>query len=596
MASPLSSFLNELKRRRVFRVAAVYGGVAFVLFQIIDSIFEPLHIPEWTGSLIIILLLVGFPLAVGLAWVFDITPQGIVRTDRVSTDSVRKAKVQPGSGKPLTSNRVLIVVALLAVAFGIWGRWGGQDGSPGQIRSVAVLPLTNMMNDQDLDYFVDGMHEALIAQLSKIGALRVISRTSAMRYKQTDKTASQIARELDVDALVEGSVLLAGNRVRITAQLIGIAPERHLWSEDYERNMGDILLLHSDVARAIARQIEVVLSPVEEAGLAAAQPTVNPEAYKAYLQGHHIMLELQDFQSASPFFEKAIALDPGYAPPYADLAFASLLSADVDLSLGGNVVIDQQSAKAQKLIDQAISLDPQLPMAYIVLGIVRTSQARWREAGGVFRQAISIAPNSRLANVEYGWFLLRAGKVDQAVGYMELGLQLDPLSVHSYHSLAKALYFQRQYDQALEVISQGLKLDPGSILLNRTAASIYLWMGQYEEVIEMFDGWDQLPSYFKGLIHVARGQRGEALRLIEDLKALEPGEKLPSDYYVPIKIYAALGEVDRALDELEHVYTIEKQRLRLWDFGLTTLKVEPAYDPLRGHPRFQALVKDMYGE
>ena len=574
--SILAAFVAELRRRRVFRVAAFYGGIAFVIVQIIDGTFEVMGIPAWVSRLLIIVLSLGFPVAMGLAWVFDITDEGIVRTKGLST------------GKPGTSNRTLIAVAVLAVAFGIWGSWGAYE--PSTINSIAVLPLANMMNDPDLDYFVDGMHEALISELSKISAFRVISRTSAMRYKQTDKTASQIARELDVDALVEGSVLLAGDRVRVTAQLIGIGPERHLWSDNYDRNMGDILVLHSDVARAIAEQIKATLTP-EEIDRLTTTRQVNPEAYTAYLQGHHILWERLDWITASPFFETAIALDPGYAPAYADLAFV-LLGREVS----DNMAFDNQLAKAQELIDRAISLDPQLPMAYTVLGIVRTSQARWREAGEAYRQAIAIAPSSREANVELGWFLLRTGKVDQAVGYMELGLQLDPLSVHSHHSLAKALYFQRRYNQALEVITRGLKLDPANPVLKETAGLTYLQMGKYEEAIENFGTWDQVPSHLMGLIHVARGQRGQALQLIEDLKSLEPGEKTGYDNYAPIMIYAALGELDRAMDQLELVYAFENKHLGLAPWGITHLKDEPSYDPLRGHPRFQALLKDLYGE
>ncbi len=583
-ASKLSAFFAELRRRRVVRVAAFYGGIAFVIIQIIDGAFSYLHIPEWFGTAIIILLLVGFPVAMVLAWAFDLTEEGLVRA---------KPKREPTAAMTarhiVVGNKTLAVIAAVAVAVAVWS-WWVRPSATGTITSIAVLPLDNMMGDPEQDYFVEGMHDAIITNLNRLSALKVISRTSAMRYKDTDKLIPEIARELGVDALVEGSVLKAGNRVRITAQLIHGASDEHLWVEDYERDLRDVLTLQGEVARDIARQIKVVLSPVEEARLEAAQPTVNPEAYTAYLQGHHIGWERQGWQMASSLYKTAIALDPGYAPPYADLV-ASLCVPGLDF----DEPLDQQLANIQELSDRAISLDPQLPMAYISLGLFRTIQAQWREAGEAFRQAIAIAPGSRLANVEYGWFLLRAGKVDQALEYMELGLQLDPLSVHSYHSLARAHYYMRQYDQALEVITQGLKLDPDSPF-KYTAAIIYLRMGQYEKAIEMFDSWDQVPSHLKGLIHVARGQRGQALQLIEDLKSVEPGEKSVFDDYAVIVIYAILGELDLAMDQLEFVYTIENQRLRLWDWGITYIKVEPDYDPLRDHPRFKALVEDLFDE
>ncbi|GAH45629.1 unnamed protein product, partial [marine sediment metagenome] len=222
MASQLSAFLSELRQRRVFRVAIVYAGVAFIIFQIVDATFEPLHLPDWASTLIIIILVLGFPVAVGMAWAFDLTAEGLVRA---------KIKREPTAAKAqhhiVIGNKTLAVIALLAVIAAAWSwlREPSPDGAP--IRSIAVLPLDDLMGDPAEDYFVEGMHDAIISNLSRLSALTVISRTSAMLYKDSDLRVPEIARELGVDAIVEGSVLKAGDRVRITAQLIHGATDEH---------------------------------------------------------------------------------------------------------------------------------------------------------------------------------------------------------------------------------------------------------------------------------------------------------------------------------------------------------------------------------
>ncbi|MEE9161864.1 MAG: hypothetical protein V3U35_02740, partial [Candidatus Neomarinimicrobiota bacterium] len=325
--SSLSSFLAELKRRRVFRVAALYGGVAFVLFQIIDSIFEPLHIPEWIGSLIIILLLVGFPLAVGLAWVFDITPEGIVRTDPVSSGSGREGRVPPGDSKPLTSNRALAVIAILAVAFGVWS-WLREPGDAARDKSVAVIPFVNFSDSKDDEYFSDGITDDILTHLSKIGELKVIARTSVMQYKNTDRRVRDIARELGVASILEGSVRRSGNTVRITSQLIDADTEEHLWAETYDRELTDIFAIQTDVARRIAKALKATLTPDEQERI-EKKPTENLEAYEWYLRGNDylrrgsfaVASDQANLDKAVSAYQRAIALDPNFAAAHARLSY-----------------------------------------------------------------------------------------------------------------------------------------------------------------------------------------------------------------------------------------------------------------------------------
>ena len=256
--------MQELRRRRVFRVAAFYGGIAFVIIQIIDGAFEYLHIPEWFGTAIIVLLIIGFPIAMGLAWAFDITDKGIVRTRGHTT------------GKPGTSNRALIGVVILAIIVAVWG-WLRTPADTTPDKSIAVLPFVNYSEARDNEWFTDGVTEEIISQLSKISALRVISSTSSRQYKGTGKSLKEIGDELGVAHLLEGNVRRAGDRVRIAAQLIDARTGYHPWSGEYDRVIEDIFDLQSDVAGQIAAALEVELTEQETARIEKA-PTDNPEA------------------------------------------------------------------------------------------------------------------------------------------------------------------------------------------------------------------------------------------------------------------------------------------------------------------------------
>lgn len=252
----ISGFVEELRRRRVFLVAAFYGGIAFVIVQIIDGTFEVMGIPAWVSRLMIIFLAIGFPVATGLAWIFDITPEGIVRTEGRST------------GKPGTSNRTLIAVTIIAIAFGIWGRWGGKPTTGLRYKSIAVLLFDNLNNDPEQDFFSDGMTDRIIIQLHKFGDLKVIGRTSVMQYRGTTKRLNTIGKELGVQTLLEGSVQRAGDRITITAQLIDVRTEGHLWAETYDRHITDIFDIQIEVALAIAQALKATLTPEIETALA----------------------------------------------------------------------------------------------------------------------------------------------------------------------------------------------------------------------------------------------------------------------------------------------------------------------------------------
>ncbi len=575
-----ATFFSELKRRRVFRVAVVYAGVAFIVFQIVDATFEPLHLPDWAGTLVVVLLALGFPIAVGLAWAFDITEKGVVKTP--PKEEAEEAKA---AHRPLIGNKTLAIVAAAAVAVAAWS-YLSKGEHPGPITSIAVLPLANLMGDPGQEYFVEGMHEAIISNLSRIGALKVISRTSAMRYKDTDKLMPEIARDLNVDALVEGSVLKAGDRVRITAQLIHGASDEHLWSNDYEGDLTDILSLQKRVARAIAKEIDLALKPEEEAYLASAR-SVDPEAYEAYLKGRYYWNKRTEegLKKGLKYFEEAIEKDPGYALAYAGLADSYVVLADWDFLPPG-----EAHPKARAAAMRALEIESTLAEARTALAYVKyIYDWNWGEAEKEFKRALELNPNYATGHQWYAEFLTTMGRFDEALEEIRRAQELDPLSLIINAIEGWFFYFARQYDLAIEQCRKTLEMDP-----NFAPAHIYLlWCyaqkGMDEEAIAEYQILQELIGKVASLKYVSHVsavwvERGEALKAIDELI------KLSQQIYVSpgniASIYASLGEKDQAFQWLEKAY---KQR----DSWMTFRKVHPRFDPHHSDPRFADLLRRM---
>ncbi len=440
-----------------------------------------------------------------------------------------------------------------------------------------------MMNDQDLDYSVDGMHEALISELSKIGALRVISRTSAMRYKQTDKTASQIARELDVDALVEGSVLLAADRVRITAQLIGIAPERHLWSDDYERNMGDILAFHSDVARAVAEQIKVAVTPDEEARLTTARQ-VNPEAYQLYLKAWHFR-EQQTRESVPvtlELLEQAVAIDAAFAQGWAALVWAHYMMWDTRLW-----PLETARPKARHAAERAVALDDQLADAHLFQGLYRY-MFEWDFDGAEasFQRAIELTPGNLEAHYEFGLFLARMGRLDEGMGHLQHCLTLAPFSERILGEIAVAYQRGGRPEEALAAYHRMAELFPDEDFRFGVAWN-HLWAGNYDAALELFIELEE--EFYVMVTRMMRDRSPQAKAYLDSVEAVLVREK---PLYWKLRqgtIRIARWDYELVLDQLEAEFQ--------WgDPGYVYLKVSPEYKPFRDHPRFQALIKKVWGE
>ena len=461
----------------------------------------------------------------------------------------------------------------------------------GHIKAIAVLPLTNLSRDSEQDYFTDGMTEALITDLAQIGALRVISRTSTMRYKGTDKPLPQIARELNVDALVEGSVLRAGDRVRITAQLIHAATDQHLWAKSYERDLRDILALQSEVARAVADEVQIKLTPQEQARLARS-PQVNPAVHEAYLRGRYYWAKgtEQGLRKSIEYFEEAIAKDPGYALAYCGLADSINMLVSPILEL---MPPCEAAPKAKAAALRALELDETLAEAHTSLGRIKFYfDWDWTGAEKAFRRAIELNVNYSLAHHTYALLLSVLGRHAEAIRESRRAVELDPLSLLSNAIFAVVYCCTRQFENGEEQFRKTLELDPNFALARwMLGAFCLVAMGRYDESIAELqkaialavDVAVAIPTGVLGYCYGKSGRRNEALRILDELEELSKRR-----YVSPMAralTYAGLGD-ERMFDALEDAY---QQRAH----SLIWLNVVPWWDDVRAHPRFQEVVRRM---
>ena len=456
------------------------------------------------------------------------------------------------------------------------------------IASLAVLPLANPSNDAAQDYFADGMTEELINSLAKIEALRVISRTSAMTYKGVkDKPLPQIARELNVDAIVEGSVLQSGNRVRITVQLFEGKTEKQLWAQSYEQDLRDVLALQGEVAGAIAREIRIQLTPQEKQRLTRVRQ-VDPEAYLAYSYGRYSWNKrtAEDFRKGIEYFQSAIAKDPSYAPAYAGLADAYALLG----SIGADVMPPNEAMpKAKKAALEAVRLDDNLAEGHTSLAYVRLSYD-WDLDGAEreFKRAIELNPGYATAHHWYGHYFLARGQTEQALAEVRRAQVLDPLSFSINVGRGWCLYHARRYDEAIEQYRSTLALNPNFSLAHCSLGMAYTQKQLYAEALAEFNKALTLPgSRSFALANIARtyalsGKPAEARQVLRELENSATHQYVPAMYIAAV--YAALGQGDRSIQWIQQAYA-ERSDYMVY------LATEPSVDVFRSNPKFQSLLK-----
>ena len=476
--------------------------------------------------------------------------------------------------------RAILAAALVILIAGCWLalRLWRQAAESSQIRSLAVLPLVNYSGDPKQDYFADGMTEELTAEVAQIPTLRVISRTSTMTYKGTKETVPEIARELHVDGVVEGSVAREGNHIRIITQLIDARNDHHIWANTYNRDLTSVLQLQSDVARAIADQIRIELTPQEQAHFSRAQ-LLNPEAVDLYLQAVQ-RLNTGNPSGAIDLLKNAIAKEPRYAAAHAALADAYGWMGEAGW-MPYNEAFPLQKSEALK----AIALDDSRPEPHLDLAMAAMNQDwDWQTQAKELERAIAINPNASSVHWAYANLLGRLGRSNEAIVESKIAEQLDPVSSRSFMNAAFVYYFGRQYDRALEQMQQSAALhaDPVEVLF--PLGDIYVEKGLYDQGIQEFQKLGDVPHALghMGNAYARQGRLADARAILPRLQSHI--DKTGVGRYEIALVYAGLGDKDNAFQWLDRAYQAR-------DKGMTYLIADPCLDPLRSDPRFAALVK-----
>jgi len=455
------------------------------------------------------------------------------------------------------------------------------------IRSIAVLPLDNLSGDPEQDYFADGMTEALISKLAQIGSLDVISRTSAMLYKGSGKPLPQIARELGVDAIIEGSVTRDKINVRITVQLIRGATDSHLWAQDYQRPLRDVLFLQGEVAQAVAHEIDAALT-TEESGRLAQARTIDPAAHEAYLKGmHHFMLFTgEGLEKGAAYLERAIEIDPGYADAYAALA-AVRLNSTYFLGLPPTEVVP----RARKNLDSALELDPNNADALLVKGwIEMTYDWDWEAAERDHLRALELGPSRSQVHSNYAHMLACRGAVEEGVVEARRAERLDPLSPLAGQQVGMMLYLARRYEEAIAQLERTIDLSPGYWFAYLRLAQVLMATGEYDRGIEVMQkaielagpGTQRRGKHMLASLYALAGNRAEAVTILRELEAQEKMTYVPPTDLA--QIHAYLGHIDEAFAWLDEAVQVR-------DGDLFMAAVTPVWDPLRGDPRFDELLR-----
>ena len=513
--------------------------------------------------------------------------------DQTTDSSVRD---ETSTNRPGLSRTLVVVAVIAGMAAIVW--WIGlsarrQASAPaptGTIRSIAVLPLQNQSRDQEQEYFADGITDELITQLGKIGSLRVISRTSVMRLKGTRKALAEIAQDLNVDAVVEGSVARSAERVRVTAQVIQVNPEKLLWAERYDRALGDIVMLQGELAREITNAIRIALNADEQTRLGNVRP-VNRDAYEALLKGRYYRNKMTEAttKKAMEYFREAIEKDSSYA-----LAFASLSDAYISFALSETLqeVLPAREAfpQARAAVNRALAIDDTLAEAHATLGHIKFQYDRdWADAEKEFKRAIELNPNYASAHHLYALCLMWMGRQDEALTEVRRARELDPLSFTINTSVAWILAIGEQYEQAIDQCRKTLEMDPNFALSHYRLGQTFVLSGRYGEAVAelkralALSGNPRVTAEL-GLAQALAGNRSEALKLVGQLN-----EQSKERYISPFNravVYGGLGDKVRAMEWLEKAYDERSPSLNL-------LKVSPAFTSLRGDARFVAMVRSL---
>ena len=582
----IDNFFAELKRRNVYKVAVAYAVVGWLLVQIATQVFPFLEIPNWVVRLVIAFVTIGFPIALIIAWAFEATPEGIKRTEDV--DPAIAARAQ----RKHTWIYVVVIAAALSVALFFLGRYTAgnrnvaNSTSALSAKSIAVLPFDNLSRDPDNAFFTEGVQDEILTRLAKVADLKVIARTSTQKFKSAPENLPDIAKQLGVMNILEGSVQKANDQVRVNVQLVNAMTNTHLWAEIYDRKLTDIFVVESDIAKAIADTLQAKLTGSEKTAM-SKKPTENAEAYELYLKGRFFWTRRTsiDLPKSVEFYKQAIAKDPNYALAYAGMADCYVLYPDY--GVGGPA---EFYPKAKEIALKALTLEPTLGSPHAALGLILTNWDRdYEKAIAEFDLAIQRDPNYATAYQWKNTTLVALGEFDNAVASSKKAISLDPLSLILNADLAFNYIYARRFDEAVAQSRKALEIDPDFHVVRGYLGWALQFKGKLPEALNEFraaaNATDEPFSW--GLLGQACARAGlldEAQQILTRLEE-QARTKFVTGWAIAA-IRLSLGDKDGAMAALEKAYEQHASEI-------LPLRYDPLFDDLHGDPRFEALVQNI---
>lgn len=594
-----NNFFAELKRRNVYKVAVAYAVVGWLVMQVAATVVPALHLPDVVTSAVVVVTLLGFPIALVIAWAFEMTPQGIKRTEDIS----------PNETIPQWSRRKFVafitVVALIAVGFFVF-RLGqphpASSSSPATMaptaaaaipdKSIAVLPFDNLSDEKANAYFAEGIQDEILTRLAKIADLKVISRTSTQHFKSSPDDLTQIARQLGVAHILEGSVQKANDQVRVNVQLINAATGAHLWADSYDRNLVDIFAVESEIARMVAETLQAKLTGSAEHVL-ASRPTDDPEAHQLYLKGRYFWNQRTEagMKEAIRYFQQAIDKDPAYALAYAGLADGYAL-----MPVYGRNSPKEDIHRSLAAARHALELDDTLAEAHTSLANALVDDLQFSAADREFAQAIALNPSYATAHQWFSESLQAQGRFEEGFAEIKKAYDLDPLSLIINCVLGSSLSLVGHHDEALLQLHRTLEMDPNFSIAQFMLGQVLEDKGKLQDAAAAYEiAKDALPSPVRlamvACLDVRLGKTAEAKKILADLTSRAQQGYVAS--YPLALIEAALGDRESALRLLEQA--CDERSIQLGG-NTGSLKIDKRLDSLRSEPRFQKLLARSMGQ
>ena len=577
------NFLAELKRRNVYKVAIAYAIVAWLLMQIATQVFPFLEIPNWAIRLVIMLIVIGFPIALVIAWAFELTPEGLKRTE--FADELPKK-----SAASRVWISVVVVAGSIFVGLFFLGRYSATSKQSGltkvPAKSIAVLPFENLSGNPENAYFTDGIQEEILMRLAKIADLKVISRTSTARYKSSPDNLREIAKQLGVANVLEGSVQRSADQVRVNVQLINALTDAHLCAEAYDRELTDIFAVESDIATTIAETLQVKLTGSEKAAI-AKRPTANTKAYEFYLKGRFFWNKRtpDGIKQAIVQFQQSIERDPNFA-----LGHAGLADSYIALTFYNFAAPHESMPKAKESAIKALALDNTVAEAHASLAhVLMNYDWNWSAAEKEFKRSIELKPDYATAHEWYAiHYLTATGRLKEAVQEMKKALELEPASLVMNTFMGATLCYAGRYDEAIDQCRRTVEMDPNFAVAHWHLGLAYEQKQVFDAAIEEFQkaislsGGSPLMKAALGHAYAKSQKKHEANKILGELDELSKQQYVSA--YEVAAIYVALRNNEQAFQLLGKAYTEHS-------FHLVYLNVWPQFKSVSADPRFQDLVQ-----